>query len=261
VGHFRKLTQAKWAWLWVGAPMLIGGLTLLGVNSVAFGETSLAGKRYPFALSRSINNGPGRWYLEKNCPHLRYAICQVYPHGLPKGGALQFLWGPDGVTSRATSAQMDRIRAEEAEIVLAASREYPAHEARRLATALGWQLVRFWPVPFDERMTLDSTGTPQLLPEPKASYWIPSLVYIVTAIGAAIGCIWLGWIFVKKHSARPVIALLFLGILGNAVTCVLFAAMAPRYQARVVWLVPLFALAIRPANTTSSRSEDAEPVG
>lgn len=260
ISHFRRTQQqSKWALLWVAAPLLIGGLTLMAINRVAFGESSLAGKRYPFALSRSVNNGPGRWYLEKNCPHLQYTICELYPHGLPKGGALEFLWGPEGVTMRATPAQMDKIRAEEAEIVLAAAREYSGYEIRRLAARLGWQLVRFRPVAFEERMTLDSTGTPQLRYEPQANGWILKFVFIFAAISAVMGCVWLAWAFVKNHALRPVIALLFLGILGNAATCVLFAAMAPRYQARVIWLIPLFALALIPAIGSAKRSGSTEP--
>jgi hypothetical protein len=40
---------------------------------------------------------------------------------------------------------------------------------------------------------------------------------------------------------------MFLGLLGNVVTCVVLSAVAPRYQARVVWLIPLFALALHGA--------------
>ena len=259
VSHFRRIRQSKWALLWVGAPLLIGGLTLMAINRVAFGESSLAGKRYPFALSRSVNNGPGRWYLEKNCPHLRYAICELYPHGLPKGGALEFLWGPEGVTMRATPAQMDRIRAEEAEIVLAAAREYSGYEIRRLAGRLGWQLVRFRPVAFDEQMTLDPTGTPQLRYEPQANGWILNILFILSAISAVMGSVCLAWAFFKERALRPVVTLLFLGILGNAVTCVLFAAMAERYQARVIWLIPLLALALIPAMGAAPKSGKVEP--
>ena len=256
----RRITDdplPRWTWAWVLAPLLVGGLSLLAINSVAFGDTSFAAKRYPFALSRSINNGPGRWYLEKHCPEHKYTICAVYPDGLPKGGALEFLWGPDGVTKRATPAQMDRIRAEETEIVLAAGREYAAYELRGLAFRFTQQLIRFRPFSFDARMALDADGTAQLAPEPHDTDGILFVVYIISAVSAAIGSFWLVWAFVKRRALRPIISLLCLGILGNAATCVIFAAMAPRYQARVIWLIPLFALALSAANR--GREPDEAP--
>jgi hypothetical protein len=244
----------RWTWAWVVAPLVIGGFTILALNRIAFGETSLASKRYPFALARSVDDGPARWYLEKHCRELRFAICTVYPHGLPAGGALEFLWGPDGVTKRATPAQLDRIRAEEPEIVLAAAHEYPWFEARTLAYNIGRQLVLFRPYPFTERMVLDRAGMPQLVPAPRPDREILSVVSILNAISAAIGTAWLAWAFLRKRSLRPVIALVFLGVLGNAVTCVVLSSVAHRYQARVVWLIPLFALALYGSTLAGDRS-------
>ena len=244
ISRYFSLPQPKWTWAWVIAPLLIGGLTALAINRVAFGETSLTSKRYPFALARSVNDGPGRWYLEKHCPELRYTICTLYPHGLPQGGALEFLWGKDGITERATPAQLESIRAEEAEIVLAAAREYAGYEARKLSFNVAMQLIIFQPYPYVERIIVDDSGTPHVEHVPEANEGILRIISVLTAISAALGAIWLGWTFLRKRPLRPVVALLFLGILGNAATCVLLAAVAHRYQARVIWLIPLFALAL-----------------
>jgi hypothetical protein len=245
IRRYHNSPLPHWSWAWVVAPLLVGGLTTLAVNRVGFGETSLAAKRYPFVLARSVNNGPGRWYLEKNCHRLNYTICTLYPNGLPKGGALEFLWGDDGVVKRATPEQMDRIRAEEADVVLAAAREHPGYEIRRLALNFVRQLRAFRPFPFMGRFVLDESGTPQVVRSPDADGASLRAIWILSAISTVIGLIWLGRAFFKERTFRPVIALLFLGILGNAATCVLFAAVAPRYQARVVWLIPMFALAVR----------------
>jgi hypothetical protein len=256
VSRHYKRPLPQWTWAWVVAPLVLGGLTILALNRVAFGETSLAAKRYPFVLARSINNGPGRWYLEEHCPELHYTICTLYPDGLPKGGALEFLWGKNGVVERATPAQMDRIRAEEADIVLAAAREYAGFEARKLTFNVARQLVRFRPYPFLNHLVLDHTGTPQLPPAPQGNEKLLAIIGVLTAISAAIGTLCLGWIFLRKRPLRPVIALMFLGIIGNAATCVLLAAVAHRYQARVIWLVPLFALALLGSLRTSVHHRD-----
>jgi hypothetical protein len=244
IGRRFNSPPPRWTWAWVIAPLLVGGLTILSLNRVAFGETSLTSKQYPFLLARSINDGPGRWYLEKNCPELRYTICTLYPHGLPKGGALEFLWGKDGIAERATPAQMDRVRAEEREIVLAAAREYAGYEVRKLSFNIARQLVTFRPYPFEHRLVLDETGTPHLAPAPRADHSILRIIGLLTAITAALGTAWLGGTFVRERGLRPVIALVFLGILGNAATCAILSAVSHRYQARVVWLIPLFALAL-----------------
>ena len=244
IGRYINEPPPRWTWAWVVAPLLVGGLTILALNRVAFGEASLTSKQYPFLLARSINDGPGRWYLEKNCPELRYTICTLYPDGVPKGGALEFLWGKDGIAERATPAQMDRVRAEEREIVLAAAKEYAGYEARKLTFNIARQLVTFRPYPFEHRIVLDDAGTPQLAPAPRSDQEILRIIGLLTAITAALGTAWLGWAFVRERGLRPVIALVFLGILGNAATCAILSAVSHRYQARVVWLIPLFALAL-----------------
>jgi hypothetical protein len=242
VNRFRQRPLAPWAWAWIIAPLLIGGLTVVALNRVAFGETSLTSKRYPFTLARSVDDGPGRWYLEKHCAERRYTICTVYPDGLPKGGALEFLWGENGVVNRATPAQLDRIRAEEAEIVLAAAREYAGFELRTHAFNLARQLVNFTPYPFNYRLVPDQSGTPQLVEAPRDDRRILLIVRILVSISVAASTVWLVRVFFKRRALRPVIALMFLGVLGNALTCVLLSAVSARYQARVVWLIPLLAL-------------------
>ena len=244
IARHYKQPLPRWTWAWVIAPMVLGGLTNVAVNRVAFGEASLTAKRYPFVLARSVNNGPGRWYLEAHCHELQYTICKLYPNGLPKGGALEFLWGKDGVVERATPAQMDRIRAEEADVVLAAARAYPGYEVRKLAYNIVMQLVTFRPNTYLHDLVKDDAGELQLTTVPQADPSIRRILGILAAISAAVGAVWLCWVFSRKSSFRPLVALVFLGILGNAVTCVVFSAKAPRYQARVLWLIPLFALAL-----------------
>jgi hypothetical protein len=46
---------------------------------------------------------------------------------------------------------------------------------------------------------------------------------------------------------RPLIILIMLGMVLNALICVYFSGVTDRYQARVIWLIPLLALmALRP---------------
>ena len=111
-------------------------------------------------------------------------------------------------------------------------------------------------------MTLDQSGTPKLVPAAQGNELIISVIQVLTAISAALGFVMLGWLFRKERSFRHVIALVILGILGNVLTCVALSAVAHRYEARVIWLIPLFALAlhfsIRPANNAVLRPANVD---
>ena len=97
---------------WFGSPLLLAVVALLGTSYAAFGEWSLAPKRYPIGLARSISDGPGYWYLRDHCATEHFAICEIYGTNPPRK-VNDFLWGPNGVRYRATPEQMERIRAEE----------------------------------------------------------------------------------------------------------------------------------------------------
>jgi hypothetical protein len=232
--------REQWAVLF--APLLLGVGVSVALNFAAFGGASLTGKRYPLTLARSVAEGPGKWYLDKNCPHLKYAICEVYPHGVP-GTIDSFLWGVNGVKERATPEQMDRIRAEEADVVLAATRAYPFEEFKRLGRNYARQLVLFRPgVGLDQRIVLDQGQNPVLVPAQYDRTWV-NLVGTLSIVGL-IGA--LAFLFVRSRTVRilrPMVALVLCGVLLNDAICVYFSGVTDRYEARVIWLIPLLALA------------------
>ena len=114
------------------SPMVVAAAALLCTSYAAFGEASLAPKRYPIQLARSVADGPGAWYLRDHCATEHYAICEIFGPNPPRK-VNEFLWGPNGVRVRATPEQMDRIRAEESTIVRRAAMAYPAEQIRRSA--------------------------------------------------------------------------------------------------------------------------------
>ena len=238
----RPVPGPKWAW--VSAPLLLGAAATVAFNFVAFGGPSLTGKRYPLTLARSVAQGPGKWYLEKNCRHLRYAICEVYPDSPPED-LNAFLWGPNGLKHRASPEQMDRIRAEESEVVMAATRAYPFEEIKRVGSSFARQLTRFEPGVglLDNRIVRDPDGTPQLRPAPYSRIWT-GLVHWLTIIGVIASIAVLLRRFRNDASTRPLIGLILIGILVNAGVCVYFSGIVDRYGARVIWLLPLLALAL-----------------
>ena len=111
--------------LWLCSAPVLALLALFAMSYVGFGTASVAPKRYPILLARSVADGPGLRYLVRHCPTEHYAVCEIFDTGIPTRPR-DFLWGPNGVRYRATPEQMDRIRAEEWPIVRNAALEYPA---------------------------------------------------------------------------------------------------------------------------------------
>jgi hypothetical protein len=241
---FRRTSPPRAQWLWVVAPFLVGAAATIVLNVAAFGGPSLTGKRYPLTLARSVAEGPGKWYLDRNCGHLKYAVCEIYPHGVP-ATINSFLWGPNGVKQRATPEQMDRIRAEESDVVLAATRAYPLAEARQLGTNFARQLVLFEPGVglLNSRIARDPDGTPQLVSVSYSRFWT-GLVHWLTAVGLIGALVVLYRRFRADPSLRPMLTLVVAGLLFNDVVCVYFSGVIDRYGARTIWLLPLLALAL-----------------
>lgn len=240
---------------YVLAPLIIGIAVTVILNLGAFGGASLTGKRYPLTLARSVAEGPGKWYLEKNCVDLKYAICELYPHQVP-ATLDEFLWGKDGVKARASPDQLERIRAEESEVVMAAARAYPLQEASRLAINFTKQMGGFRPYGFDTRIELDSSGNARSIGAHHDPAWITA-VHLLSIAGVIASLALLYRACRRRRELWPVVGMLFFGIALNAAICVYFSGPAQRYQARVIWIIPLLALAVTGRNEFSDRPRQA----
>lgn len=232
-------------WAAVFAPFILAASLTIALNSVAFGGASLTGKRFPLTLARSVAEGPARWYLDRNCAHLKYAICEVYPHGVPTT-INTFLWGKNGVKERATPEQMDRIRNEESEVVLAAARAYPLQEIGLLSLHFGRQLVSFQPgIGLDARIVTDPGQNPVVAHATYDPKWV-NLVGALSIVSVIASLLLLLFRWRTMPQLRPLVVLVLFGILLNAAICVYFSGVTDRYQSRVIWLVPLLALMALP---------------
>jgi hypothetical protein len=243
------------AWLWVAAPALLGILAVLVSGMLGFGEVSLAPRRHPLALGRAIGDGPTRWYLESHCATRHYAVCELYPNGFPKTSA-QFLWGPNGIRKRATASQMERIRNEEQEILLATAAAYPSHETGDLIGGALKQLVTFRvdEADFNVRPVPGSGGGLHFVEDPRLSPQAIKVANVVSTVSAFVALAGIVIGLVRAGSKRRALVLLLLaGLIANAAICAFFAGVDDRYQARVIWLLPLAAIAllVRPRESVS----------
>jgi len=248
--------------LWFVSPLVLAVAALLGTSYVAFGEASLAPKRYPIQLARSVSDGPGAWHLRDHCATERYAICEIFGPNPPRH-VRDFLWSENGVRYRATPEQMERIRAEESTIVRRAAMEYPLHQLSRSAINIVWQFVAFGTddLAFGNRM-VGGTDDPSVVRAHPDDRLLKTVSEVLIYLGFAASIVLL---FVLRRRLRSVevaaISVAAVGLLANAAVCGILSAVTDRYQGRVAWILPALALIIwlrvraetRSAGTTTAK--------
>lgn len=231
---------------WLAAPMLLGMGALLASSLVGFGEASLVPKRYPLTLARSIEDGPGLWYLQGSCGSERYAICEIYGEDIPSDMD-DFLWGPNGVRMRATPGQMERIRAEEMTIVRRAAAAYPLAQAGLVAKNFGSQL---WFMGLSGLQLGNAvveepggqTGVKRVGPDRPVVRKVAEVLNYLMFFGSVA---FLAWNRRRlTHAELAAVGLVIAGLLINAAVCGILSAVVDRYQGRVAWVLPAVTLTI-----------------
>lgn len=248
---FMERPASRERWLRIGllfSPFVLGVVLTILTGIIGFGEVSVAPKRYPLALARAINNGPAYWYLQKHCKKPEFAVCEVY-RGQPIPREVRdFLWGPGGVILKATPEQMDRIRAEENTIILRSTMEHPWVQINKIIVDVPRQMRSFKVngMRFDSTISVPDGREARVIskknmpnhPIMTAVDMISTIIVLISTIALAL---WLRGMSVKQ---RGIFVTLFFGLLANAAICAIFSGVTHRYQARVIWVVPLFALAL-----------------
>ena len=225
----------------------VGVAGVLAASLIGFGEASLAPKRYPIVLARAIEDGPALWHLQDHCDEHGYTVCEVFPDGIPDNVG-SFLWREGGVRDRASPAQMEAIRAEEALILRRAFAEYPFFQLRKAGGNFARQLATFIETPrLGSRTTylgggeVASEGT-SIRSFSRLSALAQGLVtlggLLLVAALAFTGALRL------DRDDRRLLCLLALGLAANAAVCGVLSVPEARYQARIVWVLPVIAAAL-----------------
>lgn len=248
---FGRLT---WVALALGiVPIVLPMLLNLGGSAVAFGESSVAPRRMPFLITRSISDGPARWHLEEHCPAAGYHICEVFSEGIPERYG-QIMWGKRGL-AQLPLEDLDEVRAEESTIVMRAFLEYPIQQSIAflqrafhllpMVTVEGYFAGR--PRMGDGGIYVLPRSEAELIPLPE--WW--RTVHRVVIVGSLGLLLWLiatgGRVLGSKE--RRIILVLSAGIALNALVFGGLSAVDPRYQTRVGWLIPACAAALLLART------------
>ncbi|MFZ1156522.1 MAG: hypothetical protein WAO10_01990, partial [Candidatus Sulfotelmatobacter sp.] len=138
----RPFMQARWKAVGeVALIVVLAAAAQLALNDYLYGEPSLNGDRPPFLMARVIADGPGRWYLEKHCPEVKFAICD-HVHDLPSDPDV-FLWGANGIWQSSDDDYAERLKQEEMPFVIATLRAYPRQQLTKSVVAFWQQLAVF----------------------------------------------------------------------------------------------------------------------
>ncbi len=241
--------------------------------------------RLPHLTARGVDQGPGTAYLRQVCPRLapaeRWAACDFlgrYPLAWT-----DFLFEPDparGVFAPADAATKRRLSQEQAALAWQVLRHDPAGVLGGMAgdavRQLGMFRIDVWGLGGRELALYEGRVPPALMAAMQASrgarepFWQDRFSAItqaavaisLVALLAQGGLGWRGRRRGRFTDAGPLAAGALAGLVLNAAVCAAAAAPLDRFQARVVWLLPLLAvgLALRPAPRRKATPDTSTPM-
>jgi hypothetical protein len=248
-----------------GRSGLVAGLALLAVCGQALYGYAVIGRVTPapaapfFTLARLLYDGPARDYLAQACPGAGYFLCN-YQQDF-KGDSDNFLWDPDSPLAALEAARHeDGALNEAAAIVGSTVRRFPLAVAENAAGNAARQFVSFATVITNCPCFAGKIGhvIPELFPAAYGSYraslqnqnklpWGLLTLVDWCALGAsvvALGAILLAAPSWLRGEPGRLLALIGFALVVNAVLMGALSRVTDRYQARIIWLVPFFAMAL-----------------
>lgn len=278
-----NLLRRCWVnWQELGVILLAVLTALCGQSLVAFGIQRATGKaplRIPFLSARLIADGPGTTYLRATCPGNGFLLCQ-YASQFPMTSE-QFLWGNapgKSVFELASYEQRRGLSAEQIRFFLAVARFDPSAVLKAMGRNIVTQLFDFRLLEFryspSEKDSMDRTYPLQVLTQVKASgayrgglpfgafnvlpyvFACSSIAYLLLALAGRLPGRTI------DGNLKQLFWWVLAGVVANAVICGGISTVAPRFQARVMWLLPLMALMVElMARMRLSRSSRAPAEG
>jgi hypothetical protein len=282
-GGFAMLRRAAVARPWLGLGVCVLALAGAAAGGLAFGAMvkHVSGRpplMPPFLSARVIADGPGTRFVRERCERA-FVVCG-YADRFPMT-ADDFLWaeGPrDGVFETASSAQRRALGDEQTRFALAVVRAYPLEQAMASARNIAAQAFDTELSDFNYKPSVAASLTTHTPPAyarvirhslayregwPLGAIWSLQSVVVLAAIGAAIGAstrVVRRAVRAEAVSAVHLFSLVAVGVLANAVVCGALSSLFGRYEARVIWTLPL-AAAVLLMTVWPSRVRIAGPAG
>jgi hypothetical protein len=256
------------------APLVLAIAFLLGSNLAGFGRATLSPHGSVFLLARLQADGPAAETLRARCPASGWHLC-AFTDRLPMDSD-EFLWDGTSPLNREADGSpraMGGMRgaAEAREIIAATLRDHPAAVLRAMLanTLRQLALVRVGDTLSDEHLALSARrGIAEFfppaelaafdagaqmrggLPARAAPFLWPHVPVLLGALAAALALLWSA---ARRRDLRRVAVLLFalVALAGNAAATGALSKPHHRYQARMVWLLPLAVMLALPARSPS----------
>ena len=234
------------------AVLIVAAASQMALHGYLYGKPTLNGERPPYLMARVIADGPGRWYLDKNCPQLHWAICNHLSQLSDNPDTL--LWDEDGAYQSASDDEKNQIDHEEMHLVLATLGAYPQQQLSRSAANFSQQFLSFGLYGFDSNPWMLEQFD-EVMPRARSSYlqsrqahdslpldllteiqwW--AVIASLAAIAALIPFLW------RRHSTRLAGLTLVVAATyaANALVTGVMSVVDDRYGCRIIWLIPLLA--------------------
>ncbi len=260
LGVTRRLAPALRAAL----PVALAVVTVLAGSAIGHGRLSLSPYGATFLLARMQEDGTAAATLRENCPGSGWYLCRAV--GLLPADSDWFLWAPDSPVNMAADGSERVMGAallapEASAIVAATARERPGAVARDALrnwwtqmgrTAVGDTLgslyldvsVGAWVAagfPSAELRRYEAGAQARgLLPAVAAPYLVPHAAVLLVSAPLAL----LAWWRAAWAGDRAMLGLVLCALAGLSVNALVTGALSRphhRYEARVIWLLPLAA--------------------
>ena len=236
----------------LAAIIAVAAAAQMALHGYLYGKPTLNGERPPYLMARIVADGPGRWYLENNCPRLQWAVCNHLSQFTSDPD--DFLWNSNGAYDSGSGAEKEQIVQEEMPLVLATIRAYPYQQLSRSAANFWRQFLAFGVYGFNPNDWMLQQFD-EVLPRARAGYlgsrqsrdalpldlftdiqwW--TIIASLAAMAVLIPFLW------RRHSPRLAGLTLVVAatVIANAGVTGVLSVVDDRYQCRVIWLVPLLA--------------------
>lgn len=227
--------------------ILLAVVVTLVSNRAVIGRWSVTGNHPAFLLARSIADGPGRLYILDHRDDPSLAIAR-FADRLPRTTD-GFLWEPDSIYQTADRQTLDRIKQQELRVVLHAALARPLLQFKASARQFVRQLSMFGPWAFDRNpYILDNAQ--RVLPDAGAGFFdsrqyrntLPEQrLFRITRVTVTLAALVAVVLLLLRRRLLLLGATIIIGVVLNAAITGILSEAVDRYQARIVWLIPLLA--------------------
>ena len=243
-------------------PLRISGIGSFAFSAMVKHTVGRPPVNPPFLTARVIADGPGSRYAQERCLGQSFTVCR-FAKRLPMS-VDDFLWGPgvdNGVFQTASKDERRALADQDARFAVTAAAAYPLQQVTASARNAALQLVDtdLGDFNYDSHVRADFAATWPAGPRaalqtslayrqawPLQTMWLLQTVVLLGSL-AAIGVMATrasnsGPALLEPADALLLAVLIIVGVLANGAVCGVLSTLYGRYQARVVWLIPLAAV-------------------